>query len=81
LPIITVCPENNLPDLVYVTVETKEFLELYAVRKKIKRLLRFKCLYMEAAAAAVLSEYPEASAVEVRLLFNRHVVRIENENA
>lgn len=74
LPILTFCPENNLPDLIYITVEFNKFAELYAVRKKVRKLISKKKMYMEDIAKAVSDEFNTATCVTVRLVFNRHVV-------
>ena len=74
LPIVTFCPVNNLPDLIYVRVEFGTFAELYAVRRKVRKLVAWRRMYMEQVAAAVLDEFPTATRVTVALLFNRHIV-------
>lgn len=80
VPVITVCPVNKLPDLIYIsvgfTLSEGEFVELYAVRRMLRKY-NFKCMFMEDIAKAVLSEFPECSFVEVRLFLNRHIVREE----
>lgn len=75
-PILTFCPYNGLPDFVFVTVKFHQFRELYAVRKKIKELIQFQTLYMEDVARIVKLTYTDALEVEVRLMFSKHVVRI-----
>ena len=82
LPILTFCPVNKRPDLIYVSLyfeldDEFPFVELYAVRKAVRRLLSGKTIFMEDAAAEVAAEFPRASRVEVRLAFNRHVVTLE----
>lgn len=76
LPIVTFCPVNKLPDLVYISVtfEGDEINELYAVRREVRRLIGGKRLYMEDIAELVLMEFPNASEVRVALAFNRHIV-------
>ena len=79
LPIVTFCPVNNLPDLIYVTVDydyegDREFVELYAIRKQVRKLVSWKKMFMEDIAEKVYNMFPECSAVTVSLLFNRHVV-------
>lgn len=76
LPIVSFCPENGFPDLIYVEVKFDSFVELYAVRKRIKKLCSGKKLYMEAIAAEVAEEFPMATMVRVRLMFNKHVVEV-----
>lgn len=66
-----------MPDLIYVTVESSEPYNLYDVRTKVRKLLSGKNIYMEEACEQVGLVFPDASAVEVRLAFNRHVVRME----
>lgn len=77
LPILTYCPENNFPDFVYVKVRFTQFIELYAVRKKIRQLISGKTLYMETIANIIADEFPNARTVTVRLAFNKHVVTLE----
>lgn len=78
LPIVTVCPVNNLPELIFVTVELENrFLELYAARRKIRKLVKWRRMFMEDIATKVLYNFPEAKAVEVRLAFGKHFVRID----
>jgi hypothetical protein len=61
----------------YVTVEFEDhFLELYAVRKAIRKLLSGKTMFMEHAAVAVARLYPQSCKVTVRLACSRHVVSI-----
>lgn len=80
LPIITFCPVNSLPDVVYVSLEfTNQFVELYEVRRKVRKLLAWRKLFMEDAAAELRLAFPNADAVEVHLAFNRHVVRQESD--
>ena len=76
LPILTFCPVNNLPDLIYVTVKFETFCELYAVRKKVRKLLSCKSIFMEDAAKLILDAFPDAAEVTVALAFNRHIVVI-----
>lgn len=76
LPIITFCPVNGLPDLIYVSVEFSDFVELYAVRKKIRKFAMWKKMYMEGIAEEVRLMFPEASKITVQLAFGRHVVKI-----
>lgn len=75
LPLITFCPVNKLPDLLYITVEPIEgkFIELYSVRKKL-RDYSFRTIFMEDLSKAIMKDFPDADAVTVRLLFSRHVV-------
>lgn len=79
-PIITFCPVNGYPDLIYVTLEyhNQTFIELYAIRKKIRKLISGRKMFMEQVATTLLTEFQDVSAVEVRLAFSRHVVRIVN---
>lgn len=77
LPIITICPVNNLPDLIYVTVTFEDqFVELYNARKRIKAVTNYKRAYMEDIASSVLKAFPLACEVEVKLLTGRHVVTL-----
>ena len=75
LPILTFCPVNGLPDLIYITLEfdDSKLRDLYKVRKQVRKLVSMKKMYMEDVARRVSDEFPEA-IVTVRLAFNRHVV-------
>lgn len=78
LPIITICPVNNLPDLIYISVEfiNKDFKELYQVRKKVRKLASWKRMFMEDICKKVFDAYPDAYRVTVALAFNRHHISI-----
>lgn len=77
LPIITFCPVNNLPDLIYITVEFQDtFHELYQLRKDIRKAVMWKKMFMEDVAEIIAIMFPSAYTVEVRLAFNRHVVTV-----
>lgn len=80
LPIVTICPVNKLPDLLYVELEFSgerpPFVELYQARRKVARLLRWKQMFMEDCAELVAKHYPGATRVTVTLLFGRHVVMV-----
>mgnify|MGYP006982982209 CR=1 FL=1 len=80
LPIVTFCPVNNLPDLIYVTLEfdDNELHELYDLRKQVRRLTSMKKMFMEDIAQLLFNELAPDS-VTVRLAFNRHVVTIYKE--
>lgn len=77
LPIITFCPVNGLPDLIYVTLEFDDakLRDLYQVRKQVRKLVSMKKMYMEDIAQRLLEQFPEAM-VTVRLAFDRHVVTV-----
>lgn len=86
LPILTYCPVNNLPDLIYVSVHVDldgpgQMLELYALRRTVRKLVSGSKAFMEDIAmqvqAYLLAEMGVRAAVEVRLAFNRHVVYLE----
>ena len=74
LPIVTFCPVNNLPDLIYVSITFEDFQELYEVRRKIKRAAQFKKMFMEDICTMVYDMYPTALEVQVRLVFSKHTV-------
>jgi hypothetical protein len=76
LPIVTVCPVNKLPDLIYVTVqfEDMKFHELYTIRKRIRKIASWKCMFMEDIAELMFREFKGCSSVTVALLFGRHQV-------
>lgn len=77
LPILTFCPVNNLPDLVYVSVSfNNEFKELYEVRQKVREIIGFRKEFMETLAIDIMEEFPTATKVELRLLFDRHHITI-----
>ena len=76
LPIITFCPVNGLPDMIYISVEFDTFVELYAARKKIRQATMWKKMFMEDLAEVIRKLYPESCQISVRLAFNRHVVNI-----
>lgn len=76
LPIVTFCPVNKLPDLIYVTATFDGFAELYAVRRKIRLVASWKLEFMETIAQMVLDALPTATEVEVRLVTGRHVVTL-----
>lgn len=81
LPIITRCPVGGL-DLIYITVELHEWVDLYKVRKAFKGLF-FKKAYMEDICAAVAMKMraniftAQPFAVEVRLVGNSFWTRYE----
>lgn len=77
LPILTFCPVNGLPDLIYVTLEFEDakLRDLYQVRKQVRKLVSMKKMYMEDIAQRILEEFPEA-IVTVRLALDRHVVTV-----
>lgn len=84
LPIITFCPVNHLPDLVYIEVSfTDNTLEdecsvheLYGIRKRIRKIAQFKKKFMEDIAMDVYKEFPDCYSVSVTLAFGRHKVTI-----
>jgi hypothetical protein len=79
LPIVTRCPVNKLPDLIYVRVDFVDtFAELYEVRRKVRKLVAWKCMFMEEVAREVLDAFPAAQQVTVALAFNRHIVTLRN---
>lgn len=73
LPIVTRCPVNGLPDVVYVYAHFGSFAELYAVRKIIRKTCMWRKAFMEDLAQDVLTALPDAAQVEVRLLTGRHI--------
>lgn len=74
LPLITFCPVNGLPDVIYVSIEFDDFIELYAVRKQIRKTVMWKKMFMEDIAKMLVEQFPDALSVQVRLAFDRHVV-------
>lgn len=81
LPIITRCPLSVIPDFIYVELHCQGFVELYAARKKIRKLVSGKRMFMEDIAKMVLREMPETSVemVTVRLMFGVHRVTAYRE--
>lgn len=78
LPILTYCPVNSLPDLIYVTLTFEDQLvELYTVRKTVRKLVSGKKLYMEEIASTVADLYTNAIEVKVTLMFGRHEVTLK----
>ena len=79
LPVVTFCPVNKLPDLLYVTVtfEGGDFKELYGVRKRIRKVAAWKLRFMESIAMDLRDEFPDAVEVRVELVTGRHVVVIK----
>lgn len=82
LPILTFCPVNNLPDLIYVTLEFEDgkSRDLYQIRKQVRKHISGRTAYMEDLAEILLVHFPTA-VVTVRLMFSRHVVTVFNEEA
>jgi hypothetical protein len=80
LPIMTFCPVNHLPDLVYcsVTFNDNEVHELYEVRRRIRRLISGRKEFMETLADDLAKAFPHALCVSVRLMFNRHEIVVTN---
>ncbi len=81
-PIVTFCPVNGLPDLIYIVLEFQDgkFHELYQIRKKIRRLVQWRKMFMEDVCALVASEFPEALTIQTALLFGKHVVSIRRNH-
>lgn len=87
LPILTWCPVNNLPDLIYVTIHLEvdgpgNMLELYGVRREVRKLVSGQKMFMEDIALLVREYYLDKgvrTGVEVRLFLNRHVVYVPPE--
>lgn len=78
-PIVTFCPVNNLPDFIYIRCTFESFEELYAVRKKIRKLIQWRRMFMETVCEEIQKEFPHAISVEVTLLFNKHMVLFTKE--
>lgn len=78
-PIVTFCPVNKLPDLLYISVtfEGGEFKELYGVRKRIRKVAAWKLRFMEGIAMDIHDEFPDAVEVKVELITGRHSVIIK----
>lgn len=80
LPIVTFCPVNHLPDLIYVEVEygDNELHELYDIRRRIRKVASWKKKFMEGIAEDLFTEFSGCSSVTVTLAFGRHqVIRYE----
>lgn len=78
LPILTFCPVNRLPDLLYITLQFDDgvFRDLYNVRKATRKMLSGRTAYMEDLAQDLSAKYPTAT-VTVRLAMSRHVVIVQ----
>lgn len=79
LPILTFCPVNGLPDFIFITLTFKGFIELYSVRRAVRKLVSMRTMFMEDIAELVHNKYPEAD-VQVRLWFNKHCVELKATN-
>lgn len=78
LPIVTFCPVNKLPDLIYISVTFEnQFQELYAVRRKVRELSAWKLRFMEDIANDVFTAFPTCSEVRLELMLGRHVVNLK----
>jgi hypothetical protein len=79
-PVITFCPINGLPDFIFVECVfiNKPFMELYNVRKIIRRTLQGKKLFMEECAELVHQNL-KCDETTIRLIFNKHTVSIKND--
>ena len=78
LPIVTFCPVNKLPDFLYITLGFEnEFVELYEVRKRMRKLISGKLMFMEDVVLALASEFKNASYIKVALMTNRHIVELK----
>ncbi len=82
LPVISFCPVNKLPDLLYITVEFEgsEFHELYSVRKRIRKISAWRRCFMEDIAVDLFNEFPDAVKVQVKLITGRHIITMKREN-
>jgi hypothetical protein len=81
-PIVTFCPVNGLPDVLYVTLTFEGTIpELYSVRKRIRRTIAFKKQFMEELAQELSCEFEDAQEVRVTLLTGRHVVVLTKERS
>lgn len=80
-PIVTFCPVNGLPDLIYVTLEyyddseDAEVHELYEIRRRVRKLISWRKAFMEDIASLLAIEFQDAD-ITVRLAFNRHEVKL-----
>nr|DAF45698.1 MAG TPA: archeaosine synthase [Siphoviridae sp. ctJ7x27] len=78
-PLITRCPVNGLPDVLYVYLSFNTFEELYAVRRKLFKKFFWKKTFMEDLAVDILREFPDAYRVHIKLLTNRHQVVLRRD--
>lgn len=81
LPIVTYCPVNGFPDLIYVyiTFDINDFHELYQTRKDIRNAVKGKKLFMEDIAKFLQELYVSALVIEVRLMTGRHSVTLHSK--
>lgn len=77
IPYVTICPETNLPELIFIKAHFSRFKELFEIRRRIAReIKRERKRYMEDIADDLLRAIPEADAIEVVLMFRKHRVKI-----
>lgn len=74
LPIITFCPVNGKPDFLFLYVTFNSWVELFEVRKAMYNRFMWRKMFMETVASELHDLFPNAIAIEVRLMTNRHVV-------
>jgi hypothetical protein len=79
VPLLTFCPVNKLPDLlyVYVTFPAQQFVELYNVRKEIRAVAKGRTIFMEDLAKELLAHFDAATQVEISLMTGRHRVILQ----
>jgi hypothetical protein len=78
-PIVTFCPVNNLPDFIFVKCTFDKFEELYEVRRRIRRAVQWKKMYMEEVCERIQQEFQQATTIEVSLMFGKHTVKFTKE--
>lgn len=81
LPILTFCPVNGFPDFIYISIEMEGLVDLYDVRKEVRKAVSMKKMFMEDIANEISNIFPEANKITVALMFNRHVVTLNKEGA
>ena len=75
MPVMIICPVNNLPDLFYLYVEFNNSVEIYKARKELFSKLSFKRCFMEDIVKKVKSRLDDNNynykSIELRLITNR----------
>ena len=65
LPIVTRCPVNGLPDVLWAEVSTSSMIDLYVVRERCFGGLFMRKIFMEDVANEVLKRAPDRSDARI----------------